>query len=137
MNRIIVLLLMLPAFALAGPRQFGAPMPDGEALPLAVLLQQEGHADAGPVKVQGRVTEVCQKEGCWLVLADGTEFARVKMAGHAFAVPADARGAALVFGTLTEVEVPRAEADHLRDDGANPPAAREFRIEATSVELLD
>jgi len=135
MIRIACLLLLPATLAIAGSRQFGAPMPAGEAVPLRAALEA-GAGDA-PVKLTGRITEVCQKEGCWLVLADGDHFARVKMAGHAFFVPKDASGAAAVFGMLEEIDVPAAEAAHLREDGATAPAAREFRIEATSVELLD
>lgn len=136
MIRLACLSLLLPcALAFAGPREFGAPMPGGEAVPLRALL--EASPAAGPVKTEGRITEVCQKEGCWLVLADGTGFARVRMADHAFAVPRDASGRAHVYGTLEEVAVAPAEAEHLREDGATAPAEREYRIEATSVLLLE
>ena len=135
MIRLACLSLLLPcALAFAGPREFGAPMPAGEAVPLRALLEAPPE---GPVKAEGRITEVCQKQGCWLVLADGVEFARVRMADHAFGVPGDASGRAQVFGTLSEVEVPPAEAEHLREDGASPPPPREYRIEATSVLLLE
>lgn len=82
----------------------------------------------------GRITQVCQKQGCWMVLsADNGEFARVVMHDHAFAVPKDARGEAVVYGTLSQKTLSAEEAEHLRKDGAQAPAARELQIDATSV----
>lgn len=135
MIRIVLLLLLSTAVVWAGTSDYGAPMPEGEAVPLAAVLAAP--AEGAEVKVEGRITEVCQKEGCWLVLADGTEFARVKMKDHAFGVPSDANGRAQVYGTLSVVEVEEAEAEHLVEDGATAPAAREYRIEAVAVRLLD
>lgn len=134
---VLLLPLLVPAALHAQPRSFGAPMPTGEAVPLGALLGARAKPPAWPAKVSGRITEVCQKEGCWMVLADGERFARVAMADHAFAVPKDAQGRALVYGTLREVDVDPAEAGHLEADGAQAPPPREYRIEATSVQLLD
>lgn len=86
----------------------------------------------------GRITEVCQKMGCWLVLsAENGEFARVNMHDHAFGVPKDAKGAAVVYGTLGEKTLSAEEAEHLQKDGAKAPAARELQIDATSVLIRD
>ena len=82
----------------------------------------------------GRITEVCQKMGCWLVLsAENGEFARVVMHDHAFGVPKDAKGEAVVYGTLGRKALSAEEAEHLKKDGAAAPAARELQIDATSV----
>ena len=83
----------------------------------------------------GRITEVCQKQGCWMVLgtSDG-DFVRVTMLDHAFGVPKDAAsGEAIVYGTLSEKTLTDDEIAHLKSDGANAPTQRELRIEATSV----
>lgn len=82
----------------------------------------------------GRITEVCQKMGCWMVLSTSNgEFARVIMRDHAFGVPKDASGEAVVYGTLNEKTLTEAEAEHLKQDGANVPTTRELQIDATSV----
>ena len=83
----------------------------------------------------GRITEVCQKMGCWIVLStsDG-DFVRVTMLDHAFGVPKDAASSeAVVYGTLAEKTLSDDEIEHLKSDGASVPAPRELRIEATSV----
>jgi hypothetical protein len=82
----------------------------------------------------GRITQVCQKQGCWLVLsADNGDFARVFMHDHAFSVPKDASGEAIVYGTLSEKKLSAEELAHLKKDGAAAPAERELQIDATSV----
>jgi hypothetical protein len=134
-RQLLFLLALASASAFAQGRTFGAAMPPGEAVPLGIALG--AGLPTSPAKLAGRITEVCQKEGCWLVLADGESFARVNMAGHAFSVPADAAGDALVHGSISLVDVPEAQARHLREDGAATPASREYRIEADSVQLLD
>ena len=82
----------------------------------------------------GRITSVCQAQGCWLVLSgEQGEFARVLMHEHGFSVPKDARGEAVVYGTLSEKQRSAEELAHLAKDGAKEPAARELEIDATSV----
>lgn len=87
-----------------------------------------------PQVYSGRITEVCQDMGCWMVLAgDDGKFARVTMHDHSFGIPKESTGEALVYGTLTEKDVSKKEADHLVADGAKAPANRELQIDATSV----
>ena len=76
-----------------------------------------------------------------MILAEGDVMARVRMHDHAFAVPAETRGAAVVYGTLSEVEVGEAMAKHLAEDAGDAKseeakAGQEFEIDATSVELI-
>ena len=87
-----------------------------------------------PQAYSGRITEVCQDMGCWMVLSgeDG-KFARVAMHDHSFGIPKQSTGEALVYGTLTEKEISKKEADHMVADGAKAPASRELQIDATSV----
>ena len=83
---------------------------------------------------RGEITQVCRKKGCWLVLT-GTDggFARVAMHDHAFGVPTNSKGSAVVYGTLSEKVFSAAEIEHLREDGATAPAERELSIDALSV----
>lgn len=82
----------------------------------------------------GRITSVCQAQGCWLVLSgEQGEFARVLMHEHGFSVPKDARGDAVVYGILVEKQRSAEELAHLAEDGAKEPAASELEIDATSV----
>jgi len=82
----------------------------------------------------GRITQVCQQMGCWMVLtAENGEFVRVNMHEHAFGIPKDAKGEAIAYGTLSRKELSAKEIEHLKKDGAKAPATSELQIDANSV----
>lgn len=141
MRKTLALLLALgiaPAFA-AEPRIYGGAMPDGEARAIGAALAEIESLAGQPAKFAGRVTQVCQAKGCWLILEDNGRHARVRTKDHAFFVPKDASGRAVVFGALSEVELKPEMAKHLAEDAgeSGPVASREYQIVADSVVLLD
>ena len=113
-------------------------LPYHDPLPLAKAI---GASTTGTVLVSGTVEAVCQKKGCWMVVKDGTDSARVMMKDHAFAVPIDARGkAVLVEGELTSRTFTEAQAKHLEEDKGGDPNAvagerKEHVLMATAVEI--
>ena len=119
---------------------FGAPFTLAAAKPLSEVLSKDALPE-GPVRVEGTVASVCQKKGCWMVLADGEVKARILMKDHAFALPTDARGKhAEVEGTVEKRTLTKAQVEHLaKDEGKDPSKAGgervEFVITATGVEL--
>ena len=134
------LLFAALALALSAPTlaaDYGAPMPAGEAVDLAVALAAADAHDDAPGKFSGRIVEVCQKEGCWVMLESNGQVARVKAKDHGFTVPKDSSGPAVVYGTLSQVELSEAQAKHLAEDAGRKGAVepREFRIEATSIAI--
>jgi len=130
--------LECPAPALGSPSEPDAP-PNGEghygakfaladSVPLTKAL---GAAKDAPVLVSGEVEAVCQKKGCWMVIKDGTESARVLMKDHAFAVPMDCRGKKVrIEGTLASRTFTEKQVKHLaKDGGGNPDAVSGERTE--------
>jgi hypothetical protein len=115
---------------------YGARLAENPPTPVSIgdaSANPSAHTDK-PGAYSGRITEVCQKMGCWLVLAgDDGELARVNMHDHAFGVPKDANGEAIVYGTLSEKQLSAEEVAHLAEDGAGAPVERELQIDATSV----
>ena len=93
----VCLSALLPALAVAG--SYGLePMPAGEATPVqAAIADFDMHAE-GRQKFSGRIVEVCQNKGCWVVLEDQGESVRVMMHDHKFDVPKDSSGPAVVYG---------------------------------------
>lgn len=138
----LLALAVAPAFA-AEPRVYGDAMPEGEARPIGAAVADIEALAGKQGKFAGRIVQVCQKQGCWLVLEDDGRHARVKTKDHAFFVPKDAQGRAVVYGVLAEVELKPEMAKHLAEDAgepvdeAAPVAGREFQIVADSVALLD
>jgi hypothetical protein len=126
---------LLSAAIPATAADFGAPMPEGEAIGIAAAADPSA-VTGTPALYSGRITEVCQKQGCWLVLEQDGHSARVMVKDHAFAVPTDATGDAVVYGVLEAVAVDADEAEHLAADGAAAPAESELRIVATAVRVL-
>ncbi len=136
MKTLLLALCLLSPAALAA--NYGEPMPEGEATPIAVAAADPA-AHAGKAgKFTGRITQVCQKKGCWVVLEQDGASARVMAKDHGFAVPMDASGTAVAYGVLQEEPISEEHARHLvEDDGAAAPAARELRIVATAISIAD
>ncbi len=136
----------------AAAASYGAPLPAGVA-PVAInaaLADADAHDDA-PGVFSGRITEVCQNAGCWLVIERDGVSARVNT-NHVFVIPKDSQGEAIVAGTLEPVPADpeaaaaaTAEPAHADDAGgehaehhaamAAEDAARAWRIIATGVEI--
>lgn len=128
-------LVATPTSVDADGTTYGEPMPAAEAVDIDVAAADVGRYAGAPRAITGRITEVCQKQGCWLVLSGDNALARVFMHEHSFAVPKDAQGAAVVFGTLSEKDNSAAFVEHLVADGAAQPQPSELRIDATSVQI--
>ena len=128
-----LLILLSPVRAAS----FGQALPNSEAKPLAAAL-------AAPESEQtqllaGRITEVCQKQGCWAVLEDQGQSARLMMHDHAFFLPKDYRGPARVYGRLSKHELSAEAVQHLaaESSSADSVASVEYRVDALGVELID
>ena len=110
-----LVLLALAARASEAPhaREFGAGLKLAQTTELAaVLADPEAHAKA-PVLIEGRLTDLCTKKGCWTVLADGAAAVRVRFHDYGFFLPQDALGArALVEGVAEVRTLSEREARH-------------------------
>ena len=137
MNRLLIpLLLCLTPVVLAA--DYGEPMPEGEAVAIADAAANPADYQGKPAKFSGRITEVCQKKGCWVVLEHDGHSARVMAKDHGFEVPKDASGPAVAYGELQVEPISEEHARHLvEDDGAKAPARQELRIVATAISLPD
>ena len=133
---LLIALLSLSPVALAA--SYGEPMPEGETTAIAAAAADPAAHAGKPARFSGRITEVCQKKGCWVVLEQDGQSARVMAKDHGFAVPKDASGEAIAYGVLELEPISEEHARHLvEDDGAKAPAERELRIVATAIEILD
>lgn len=131
-------LLLFCATPAALAANYGEPMPEGEAVAIATAASHPADYTGTPAKFSGRITQVCQKKGCWVVMEQDGQSARVMAKDHGFEVPKDASGPAVAYGVLQEEPITAEHARHLvEDDGAQAPAERELRIVATAIEILD
>ena len=140
MRRLLPLLaaaILSAAASAATAADYGAPMPEGEAVDIATAATDPSARTGEPALYRGRITSVCQKQGCWVVLEHDGQTARVMAKDHGFAVPMDASGEAIAYGVLEVEPISEEHARHLvEDDGAPAPAASELRITATAIRLL-
>lgn len=130
-----------PVAIVDGHPVYGAPMPAGDATAIGTVLANADQYAGTPQKFSGRVTKVCQKKGCWMVMADGEQSARVMFGEDSFFIPTDTSGDAVVYGTLSAKTMSEAMAKHLaKDSGQDPDKVvgdvQEVQINATSVMLL-
>jgi hypothetical protein len=56
-----------------------------------VISQPEKYAGA-PVLIRGRISDVCQRKGCWTVLSQGEDNVRVRFKDYGFFLPTDCSG---------------------------------------------
>ncbi len=121
----------------ANAKNYGADMPKGKALDIATASQNVDAYSGKPAKFKGRITQVCQKEGCWLMIESNARAARIKTKDHAFVIPKDSKGEAIVFGELKRIELKPEVAKHLAEDAGQsvPVATSELQIIATSISI--
>lgn len=121
--------------ASSGAADFGAEFPAKfESQRLGAAVQA---APDGEVVLAGRIVEVCQKQGCWMMLEDDGIAARVMMRDHAFSVPKDAQGEALVYGRLVRKTLSEEQIKHMAEESKSgmAPQSEEWRVDAASVRI--
>lgn len=129
-----------PVAVVDGQPVYGAAMPEGAVTAIGQALAASDQYLGTPQKFSGRVAKVCQKKGCWMVLADGETHARVMFGRDDFFIPTDTTGNAVVYGTLEKKTLSAATAKHLAQDAGQDPAkvsgdTVEYTITASSVLL--
>ncbi len=118
-----------------GRRAFGAPMAaQTERVALSALVREPARYADKTVRVEGKVSAVCQGQGCWLELNDDAGTAHVKLRGHSFFVPKDSQG------KRAEVEArvfPAVEKGHCEQEAEEQTGRlAKVELEATGVELF-
>lgn len=118
-----------------GAAVFGDRWPGGDATVIDEAIAHATDADSEPRVFSGRITQVCQKKGCWMILENDGQFARVDFNNHAFFIPMDSTGPAEVYGVLTLKTLSDAKRQHLADDGADALPEQVWELVATSVKI--
>ncbi len=128
----------------ASARSFGAPIRLETETPLAQVLAHPERYAEGPVLIRGRITDVCQRKGCWTVVADGEATLRIRFKDYGFFVPKDIRGQFALAEGEVRVETQTQEmARHFASEssGADPAAIvgpqRVVAFTATGLRLVE
>lgn len=121
------------------PSVYGKPFADGTAVPVSQAITAfDAHAGR-PGRFSGRITEVCQAKGCWMMLEHDGYTARVMFGNDAFFLPKDASGVAVVHGVLERKQLTPEQARHFSEDGGKGLAVEpvEYRIVADGVRVAN
>jgi hypothetical protein len=133
----------------AADAKFGKPLKLKEPIAVAKLMEKPDSYAGKTVQVKGKITEVCQSMGCWLVLVDENG-KNVKFNAHdaGISFPKDCVGkTAIAEGKFTKTEQTReqavARAKHEAEDAGKPfdeskvKAGVVYAIEGSGAVILD
>ena len=99
--------LISPALAKKG-KAYGEPLSGKDTTKISVLLAEPDGYVGKTVRVQGVITGVCEKRGCWISLASDEEFQelRIKVDDGVIVFPVEAMGKkAVAEGVFTKIEM--------------------------------
>ena len=104
---VAALLLAPQAFAGDG-KSYGEPLTGAEKVAISELLANPDPYVGKTVQVEGLVTGVCKKRGCWISLASDKEFEeiRIKAQDGVIVFPVEAKGRqAVAEGVFSKIEL--------------------------------
>lgn len=101
------------------PGLFGNAITEENAIPLSELSQKLSGTDSLNIKVQGKITDVCQKKGCWMDMDLGNgQTMKVTFRDYGFFVPKGAAGKnAVIEGSAYLDTLSVDELRHYAQDG--------------------
>ena len=111
-----------------------------EPVALAALVEDHTEYAGKSVAITARVSEVCQKKGCFFIAQDGATTVRVSFKDYSFFVPTDISGRDVTLvGKLRQVELTEEQAAHLEEDmgsnGVDVAPGPQFEIVASAVRV--
>jgi hypothetical protein len=136
-----VIRLSEPVEQTADSETFGSPLDSSVPAVDLERIAADGERYVGqPVRVEARVSQVCQKKGCFFIAQQGDVFVRVSFKDYGFFVPTDVSGKRVTMvGEVIAKEVTPEEADHFVEDlgeaTATLQAGKTYEIVATSVRV--
>lgn len=118
---------------------FGALLDDNaRVVSLAKLLEEPEAFVNSAVRVDARISEVCQKKGCFMIATVGEYAVRISFRDYAFFVPTDTGGKTVTLtGELVERTLSEQEAAHFREDAGSDSvhAGRVYEFVADAVSV--
>jgi hypothetical protein len=118
---------------------FGAPLNvDARSTSLETLLDKPADYVDTAIRVEARISEVCQKKGCFMIATSGKQVVRISFKDYGFFVPTDTGGKTVtVTGTLIKRTLSEEQAAHLREDAGSDTvqAGTIYEIVADAVSI--
>lgn len=123
---------------------FGLEFTLAESVPAANILENPDAYVDQTVRITGKVSDVCQKMGCWMVITDAEQHMRITTKDHKFFVAKDGAGAKCdLEGVVVKREASPARTEHFKSeqtDGAPLPEGETtgtatYEIVASAISL--
>jgi hypothetical protein len=124
---------------------FGAGLTLLRAIDLEAVVRDPDQYGGEPILLRGRISDVCQKKGCWTILQQGEASVRVRFKDYAFFLPVDSSGKqAYVEGVVRVETLSPTAARHYAEESKSPAAdvgairgpQREVGFTATGVRIV-
>ena len=110
MKNLVAVLLLTTAVSFADTK-LGKPLTLAQPVAVASLMASPDPSVGKVVQVKGKISEVCEKMGCWMQLVDGDKTVRIKVNDGEIVFPKTALGkVAVAEGTLKKTEMTKEQA---------------------------
>jgi hypothetical protein len=120
-------IVLLAVGLTASATTYGKAPGAGDPVKLSEILSSPDKYVGKTVKVEGIITDVCAKRGCWMAIAGDKEFQsiRFKVDDGVIVIPIEAKGKkAIAEGTFTKIEMTKEQAiehaKHLAEEQKRP-----------------
>lgn len=95
---------------------------------LKALLKDTKKFEKKTIRVTGKIQDVCQKKGCWLLLTSNKKTMRVRFKDYKFFVPTNAKGYVVTLeGTAEATEISEKLAKHYAEESGDKEAAKKIK----------
>jgi hypothetical protein len=111
--RLILSILAAGVLLAAATVKLGAPLTQKEQVAISTLTAQPDGYVGKTVQVKGKITEVCEKMGCWMMLVDtaSKSMVRIKVKDGEIVFPKEAIGKiAVAEGKFVKIEMTKDQA---------------------------
>ena len=106
---VILISLVVLSVVIAGDgKVYGEPLSGSDTTKISELIAAPDKYEGQTVRVEGLVTGVCEKRGCWMSIASDKEFeeVRIKVTDGVIVFPMEAKGKrAIAEGEFTKIEM--------------------------------
>lgn len=112
--------------------------PEGSITVSQAIEKLEREGKVANIKVRGKVSAVCQKKGCWMIITDGDKEIKVVFKDYSFFVPKDIAGyEVIVEGPLFYETISVEQRKHYAQDAGSSPEEIEKITEPLKIPMIE
>ena len=117
---------------------FGLEFTLNDSIPAGTVLTNPDEYVGKTIRVTGKVSDVCQKMGCWMVITDANEHMRITTKDHKFFVAKDGAGAMCdLEGTVVKREAdPERTAHYKSEQSEGAPMPKDEEAGKATYEIV-